>query len=87
MCGAGGTLQLGNGKPRFVVAENGMEHCRIFSEGRANHFYEIMETQKQAFENLANIKAGCEKYRNQNVPMLKSASAHEEPVAIQPVHA
>jgi len=73
MCGAGGSLKMEGGKAKFVVAENGLEHCRIFSEGRANHFYEIMETQKQAFENIAAIKAGCEKYRKQTIPVLKSA--------------
>lgn len=72
MCGAGGSIQIVDGKAVFVVASNGLEHCRIFSEGRTNHFYEIMETQKQAFENMANIKAGCEKYRNHPVATLKS---------------
>lgn len=72
MCGAGGTLKMEDGKAKFVVAENGLEHCRIFSEGRKNHFYEIMETQKQAFENQAAIKAGCEKYKKQTIPVVKS---------------
>jgi multimeric flavodoxin WrbA len=74
MCGAGGSLKVEEGKAVFVLASNGLEHCRIFSEGRKNHFYEIMETQKQAFQNLANIKAGCEKYKNHAVPVVKSAA-------------
>ena len=77
MCGAGGSLVIEDGKAKFVVVENGLEHCRIFSEGRANHFYEIMETQKQAFENIAAIKAGCEKYRKQTIPVLKSATVKQ----------
>ena len=74
MCGAGGSLKIEDGKAVFVLAKNGLEHCRIFSEGRKNHFYEIMETQKQAFQNLANIKAGCEKYKKHAVRVLKSAA-------------
>ena len=69
---AEGAIKIVDGKAVFVVAEKGLEHCRIFSEGRTNHFYEIMETQKQAFANLANIKAGCEKYRNHPIAVLKS---------------
>jgi multimeric flavodoxin WrbA len=77
MCGAGGSLKIENGKAVFVLAEDGLKHCRIFSEGRANHFYEIMETQKQAFANIAKIKAGCEKYRKQNIPFLKPPTPSE----------
>jgi hypothetical protein len=73
MCGAGGSLQTVEGKPTFVLAEDGLKHCRIFSEGRSNHFYEIMETQRQAFENLTQIKANCEKYHKQNIPVFKPA--------------
>jgi hypothetical protein len=69
-----GGEKVEDGKAVFVLAGNGLEHCRIFLEGRKNHFYEIMETQKQAFQNLANIKAGCEKYKNHAVPVLKSAA-------------
>ena len=78
MCGAGGTLKAENGKTTFVLAENGLVHCRIYSDGRKNHFYEIMETQKQAFENLGKIKAGSEKYRNHAVREIKSPSAAAE---------
>ena len=78
MCGAGGTLKAENGKTTFVLAENGLVHCRIYSDGRKNHFYEIMETQKQAFENLGKIKAGAEKYRNHAVREIKSPSAAAE---------
>jgi len=77
MCGAGGSIEIEDGKPVFVIAEDGLKHCRIFSEGRANHFYEIMETQKQAFENIDKIKAGCEKYRHQNIAVLKPLKAVE----------
>ena len=34
MCGAGGSLKIVDGNAVFVVAENGLEHCRIFYEGR-----------------------------------------------------
>jgi multimeric flavodoxin WrbA len=77
MCGAGGSLKIENGKAVFVLATDGLKHCRIFSEGRTNHFYEIMETQKQAFENLANIRAGCEKYRQHPIAILKSEASKE----------
>jgi multimeric flavodoxin WrbA len=85
MCGAGGSLKIENGNAEFVIAENGLEHCRIFSEGRKNHFYEIMETQKQAFQNLANIKAGCEKYRQHPIAVLESAA--EKSVLLEKIEA
>ena len=72
MCGAGGSLTIEDGDPKFVVAEDGLKHCRIFTEGRRNHFHEIMETQKQALDNLAEIEAGCQKYSRQEIPVLKS---------------
>ena len=73
MCGAGGSLTIEDGDPKFVVAEDGLKHCRILTEGRKNHFYEIMETQKQALDNLAEIEASCQKYSRQEIPILKSA--------------
>jgi len=49
-----------------------LEHCRIFSEGRKNHFYEIMETQKEAFQNIAEINVRSEKYRKYAVPAVRA---------------
>jgi hypothetical protein len=46
MRGAGGSLTIEDGDPKFVVAEDGLKHCRT-SPGRKNHFHEIMETHKQ----------------------------------------
>jgi multimeric flavodoxin WrbA len=77
MCGAGGSLKMEDGKPVFVLAENGMVRCRLLQDGRRHHFYEIMETHKLAFENLGTIKAGVEKYKNQPIPVLKSKTKGE----------
>jgi multimeric flavodoxin WrbA len=71
MCGAGGSLVNEDGSVKFVIAEDGMEKCRIFSEGRKNHFYEIQETHKEAFLNLDKIKALSQKYRAFAVSAIK----------------
>ena len=63
MCGAGGAFEIKDGKVKFVVAENGLEHCRIFTEGRFNHLHEIIETHKHAFQNIETIKSMSEKYK------------------------
>jgi multimeric flavodoxin WrbA len=72
MCGAGGALVNENGSSRFVVAENGLEKCRIYSEGRQNHFYEIQQTHGEAFKNKDKIKELNEKYRTYTVPAITS---------------
>lgn len=57
MCGAGGDLVAGDdGGIRFELAENGLEHCRIFTEGRENHGMEIGKIQKEFFENIEQAK-------------------------------
>jgi multimeric flavodoxin WrbA len=71
MCGVGGSLVSENGETRFVIAEDGMEKCRIFSDGRRNHFYEIQETHKEAFMNLDKIKTLSRKYKDFTVPEIK----------------
>jgi multimeric flavodoxin WrbA len=70
MCGAGGSLVNENGSSRFVIAEDGLEKCRIFSEGRQNHFYEIKQTHREAFKNMNKIKELSEKYRTYAVPAI-----------------
>ena len=46
VCGAGGTLeQTGDGRWKFVIAENGLERDRTTEEGRGVHCDEIAETQ------------------------------------------
>ncbi|MBP2638410.1 MAG: hypothetical protein H6Q72_4317 [Firmicutes bacterium] len=72
MCGAGGTLCSEEGRTVFVLAENALKHCRVFSEGRRNHFYELRQVHEEAFQNQEKIKAGSEKYRNHDVTILKS---------------
>lgn len=72
MCGAGGSLVIKNGKAGFVLAQDGMEKCRIFSDGRRNHFYEIQETHKEAFMNLDKIKGLGQKYKDFIVPAIRS---------------
>ena len=68
MCGAGGAFEIEDGKVKFVVAENGLEHCRIFTEGRFNHLQEIIETHKHAFQNIETIKSMSEKYKKYKLP-------------------
>jgi multimeric flavodoxin WrbA len=68
MCGAGGSLRIEDGDARFVVAEDGLKHCRIFTEGRFNHLLEIMETHKHAFQNIEAIKTLGERYKKYKLP-------------------
>ena len=68
MCGAGGAFEIEDGAVKFVVAENGLEHCRIFTEGRFNHLQEIIETHKHAFQNIETIKSMNEKYKKYKLP-------------------
>lgn len=72
MCGVGGSLVKENGTTGFVLAEDGMEKCRIFSEGRRNHFYEIQETHKEAFMNMEKIKTLGQKYKDFKVAAIKT---------------
>jgi multimeric flavodoxin WrbA len=64
MCGAGGSFMAENGKFKFVPADKGLEHCRIFTEGRFNHLMEIGKAHEHAFKNIEQIKSLSEKYRN-----------------------
>lgn len=68
MCGAGGSFKMEEGKVKFVVAANGLDHCRIFTEGRFNHLLEIIETHKHAFQNIEAIKTSGEKYKKFKLP-------------------
>lgn len=68
MCGAGGSFKIEEGKVKFVVAANGLDHCRIFTEGRFNHLLEIIETHKHAFQNIEAIKTLGEKYKKFKLP-------------------
>jgi hypothetical protein len=68
MCGAGGSFKVEDGKTRFVVAEDGLEHCRIFTEGRVNHLLEITETHKHAFQNIETIRSLSERYKKFRLP-------------------
>ena len=61
-------FEIKDGKVKFVVADNGLEHCRIFTEGRFNHLQEIMETHKHAFQNIETIKSMNEKYKKYKLP-------------------
>lgn len=57
-CGAGGRLAADeDGVIRFELVENGIEHCRNYTEGRANHMFEIQKTQRTFFENIETAKA------------------------------
>ena len=65
-----GSLINQNGVARFVIAEDGLEKCRIVSEGRLNHFYEIQQTHREAFKNIDMIRALSEKYTAYAVPAI-----------------
>lgn len=65
MCGAGGDLVSDdNGELEFVIAQNGLEHCRIFTEGRENHVAELGVLNKEFFEHIEEIKDKATKYKN-----------------------
>ncbi|MGI5935930.1 MAG: flavodoxin family protein [Oscillospiraceae bacterium] len=66
MCGAGGDFELRDGELVFVLAENGLEHCRIFTEGRENHGEEIGLVQRTFFENIEEAKKRIAKYKAYN---------------------
>jgi hypothetical protein len=68
MCGAGGSFNVEDGNVRFVVAEDGLKHCRIFTEGRFNHLLEITETHQHAFQNIETIKSLGERYKKFKLP-------------------
>lgn len=63
MCGAGGDLVPGkDGELEFVLDIKGLEHCRIFTEGRENHGMEIGMTQKHFFEQIAEAQPQMKVY-------------------------
>ncbi len=65
MCGAGGDFRADeSGDVKFVLADNGLEHCRLFTEGRENHGAEIGMIQKTFFENIGEAKAKMPRYEN-----------------------
>jgi multimeric flavodoxin WrbA len=73
VCGAGGDLEKGaDGRWKFVLAENGMDRCRITEEGRVKHMYEIRETKARAMsdESKQLIKDRMEKYKNIKFPKI-----------------
>ena len=67
VCGTGGDIEAGeDGYVKFVPAANGLEHCRIFTEGRDNHMEEVMSSHVEAEENAELIrrkKAEANNYR------------------------
>lgn len=71
VCSAGGSLQIKDGQTKFVLAENGLENCRMYSDKRANHMQEIKETHAEAFMEKDIIKEKIDKYREYNVMNLK----------------
>lgn len=63
MCGAGGDFkQDAAGDLEFVVAADGLKHCRIFTEGRENHGIEIGKTQGEFFSRMGEAQPLLEKY-------------------------
>lgn len=67
MCGAGGDLVPGeDGEIKFVLAENGTAHCRIYTEGRENHGMEIGLTQRSFFERIGEAQPKMAAYKEYN---------------------
>ncbi len=67
MCGAGGDLvPAPAGEVEFILDERGLEHCRLFTEGRENHGMEIGMTQRSFFENIETAKPLMKKWAEYN---------------------
>lgn len=65
MCGAGGDLVSNqDAELEFILAENGLEHCRIFTEGRENHMDELGEIHKEFFMHAEEAKEKLTKYKD-----------------------
>jgi multimeric flavodoxin WrbA len=72
VCSAGGSLvTAADGTQKFVLAENGLDHCRAYSDKRANHLQEIKAVHGQAFKAKQEIKEKSVKYRDYQVTTLK----------------
>jgi hypothetical protein len=72
VCSAGGSLvPVADGPAKFVLAENGLDHCRAFSDRRANHLQEIKAVHGEAFKARETIKEKAAAYRDYNVTTLK----------------
>jgi len=64
MCSAGGDLVArAKGEIAFELAEKGIDHCRIFTEGRKNHGMEIGMTQRAFFERIGEAQPKMEAYK------------------------
>ena len=48
---------------QFVLAPNGLEHCRLFNEGRANHLDELGEIHEEFFKHRAEVMEAMGKYK------------------------
>ena len=74
MCVAGGSFEVEDGNTRFVLAEDGLKHCRILTEGRYNHLLEITETHKHAFQNIETIRSLGQIYKKFALPGIQVRS-------------
>ena len=52
-----------NGDLKFILAPNGLEHCRLYNEGRANHMDELGLIHKEFFMHQAEVKEAMGKYK------------------------
>jgi multimeric flavodoxin WrbA len=67
MCGAGGDLIPDEtGAIQFTLDKRGLEHCRLFTEGRENHGREIEMVQKAFFENIQKAQEKLPRYKSYN---------------------
>ncbi|NTV90563.1 MAG: flavodoxin family protein [Clostridiales bacterium] len=71
VCGTGGSFAIEGGRTVFKIAENGLEHCRLYSDKRNNHFHELQETHGEAFRNMDRIKEGMARYKQYEVSNIK----------------
>lgn len=79
VCGAGGDLEKGeDGKWKFVLAENGMDKCRVNEEGRGKHMAEIRATKAMGLERMEEIKANMAKYRAIQFPTITPRAKQEK---------
>lgn len=79
VCGAGGDLEKGaDGRWKFVLAEDGMDRCRVNEEGRGKHFVEIRATKAYGMEHMDEIKANLAKYRAIQFPTIAPKAGQEK---------
>ena len=71
VCGAGGDLvPQGDGKYKFVLAENGLVRDRNKNEARAEHLNEIMQTRADYLQHIGELEEIRKKYKEMKFPTI-----------------